>query len=86
MEQIPKCITRNSFSRHHLKLTKKLPGEKRIINKIIQKKEKGFNSSKYLSKENTACSLISTKKLSVLTTASSKNNSLIIHKNVIQKM
>ena len=82
MNKIPKCITRNSFTRHYLKLTKKLSGENRIINDNIKKQERVLNSSKHLSKENTTYSLISTKKPSTLTTTSSKNNSLIIHKNV----
>ena len=83
MNKIPKCITRNSFTRNYLKLTKKLSVEKRIMNHKFQKKQKSLNSSKQLSKENSAYSLISTKKTSTLTTTSSKNNSIIAHKNVI---
>ena len=83
MNKIPKCNTKNSFTRNYLKLTKKLSVENRIINRKIQKKLKSLNSSKPLSKENSAYSLISTKKTSTLTTTSSKNNSLITHKNVI---
>ena len=82
MNKIPKCITRNSFTRNYLKLTKKLSVENRIMNRKIQKKLKSLNSSKPLSKENSAYSLISTKKTSTLTTTSSRNNSLITHKNV----
>jgi len=83
MNKIPKCITRNSFTRNYLKLTKKLSVENRIMNHKFQKKQKSLNSSKQLSKENSAYSLISTKKTSTLTTTSSKNNSIIVHKNVI---
>jgi hypothetical protein len=83
MNKIPKCITRNSFKRNYLKLTKKLSVENRIMNHKFQKKQKSPNSSKQLSKENSAYSLISTKKTSTLTTTSSKNNSIIVHKNVI---
>lgn len=82
MNKIPKCNTRNSFTRNYLKLTKKLSVENRIMNRKIQKKLKSLNSSKLLSKENSAYSLISTKKTSTLTTTSSRNNSLITHKNV----
>jgi hypothetical protein len=82
MNKIPKCNTRNSFTRNYLKLTKKLSVENRIMNRKIQKKLKSLNSSKPLSKENSAYSLISTKKTSTLTTTSSRNNSLITHKNV----
>ena len=53
------------------------------MNHKFQKKQKSLNSSKQLSKENSAYSLISTKKTSTLTTTSSKNNSIIVHKNVI---
>lgn len=83
MNKIPKCITRNSFTRNYLKLTKKLSVENRIMNHKFQKKQKSLNSSKQLSKDNSAYSLISTKKTSTLTTTSSKNNSIIVHKNVI---
>ena len=83
MNKIPKCITRNSITRNYLKLTKKLSVENRIMNHKFQKKQKSLNSSKQLSKENSAYSLISTKKTSTLTTTSSKNNSIIVHKNVI---
>ena len=82
MNKIPKCNTRNTFTRNYLKLTKKLSVENRIMNRKIQKKLKSLNSSKPLSKENSAYSLISTKKTSTLTTTSSRNNSLITHKNV----
>jgi hypothetical protein len=82
MNKIPKCNTRNSFTRNYLKLTKKLSVENRIMDRKIQKKLKSLNSSKPLSKENSAYSLISTKKTSTLTTTSSRNNSLITHKNV----
>ena len=82
MNKIPKCNTRNSFTRNYLKLTKKLSVENRIMNRKIQKKLKSLNSSKPLSKDNSAYSLISTKKTSTLTTTSSRNNSLITHKNV----
>lgn len=82
MNKIPKCNTKNSFTRNYLKLTKKLSVENRIMNRKIQKKLKSLNSNKQLSKENSAYSLISTKKTSTLTTTSSRNNSLITHKNV----
>lgn len=83
MNKIPKCVTRNSFTQNYLKLTKKYTGENRIVNINYPKKLKSINSSKYFSKETTAHSLISTKKPTTISTTSSKNNSLIIHKNVI---
>ena len=86
MDKIPKCIAKNSFTRNYLKLTKRLTGDKRIIKNNFQRKEKMINminTSKHLSKETTANSLISIKRKSNSTSTSSKNNSLITHKNVI---
>lgn len=83
MNKIPKCLTRNSFPRHYLKLTKKISKNNRLLNNNKQKRDKSLNSTKNFSKDTTAYSLISTKKPSILTTTSSKNNSLITHKNVI---
>ena len=42
MNKIPKCNTRNSFTRNYLKLTKKLSVENRIMNRKIQKKLKNM--------------------------------------------
>ena len=86
MDKIPKCIAKNSFTRNYLKLTKRLTRDKRIIKNNFQRKEKMINminTSKHLSKETTANSLISVKRKNNLSSTTSKNNSLIIAKNVI---
>lgn len=83
MNKIPKCLTRNSFPRHYLKLAKKISKNSRFLNNNKQMRDKSLNSTKNFSKDTTAYSLISTKKPIILTTTSSKNNSLITHKNVI---
>ena len=86
MDKIPKCIAKNSFTRNYLKLTKRLTGDKRIIKNNFQRKEKMINminTSKHLSKETTLNSLISIKRKNNLSSTTSKNNSLIIAKNVI---
>lgn len=83
MNKIPKCLTRNSIPRHYLKLTKKISKNNRLLNNNKQKRDKSLNSTKNFSKDTTAYSLISTKKPSILTTTSSKKNSLISNKNVI---
>ena len=82
MNKIPKCMTRNFISQPYLKLTKKLTKEAKITNNKYPKQVKSLNTSKHYSKETSAYSLISTKKISTLTTTSSKNNTIIIHKNV----
>ncbi len=82
MNKIPKCLTRNSITNNYLKLTKKYIGEHRLLNNNKIKREKALNSSKFFSKESIN-SLISTIKPSTLTTTSSRNNSLINKKKVI---
>lgn len=82
MNKIPKCLTRNSITNNYLKLTKKYIGEHRLLNNNKIKREKSLNSSKFFSKESIN-SLISTIKPNTLTTTSSRNNSLINKKKVI---
>ena len=83
MDKIPKCITKIPFTRNYFKLHKKLTSEKIITKNNFQRKEKMISTSKQLSKETTANSLISIKRKNNSTSTSSKNNSLITHKNVI---
>ena len=83
MDKIPKCITKISFTRNYFKLHKKLASEKIITKNNFQRKEKMISNSKQLSKETTANSLISIKRKNNSTSTTSKNNSLITHKNVI---
>ena len=84
MNKIPKCLTRNPNTRHYYKLTKKYTGENRLINNNnnIINRERTLNLSKHFSKESIN-SMISTMKPSILTTTSSRNNSMVIHKKVI---
>lgn len=84
MNKIPRCITKNQIDRQYLKLTKKfLEQNKTIYNDSHSlKRDKSINSSNHFSKETTAYSLISTKKLS---SASSKSNSLLVLKTIKKK-
>ena len=82
MNKIPKCKNKNAISKQNLKLTKKYSGENYIINAHQIKNLKQNDSNKYLEKE-VINSIIKTLKPSTITTASSKNNSLLSNKNVI---
>ena len=82
MNKIPKCKNKNVISKQHLKLTKKYSGDNYIINAHYNKNLKQNDSNKYLEKE-VINSIIKNLKPSTITTASSKNNSLLSNKNVI---
>jgi len=82
MNKIPKCKNKNAISKQHLKLTKKYSGENYLINAHQIKNLKQNDSNKYLEKE-VINSIIKSLKPSTITTASSKNNSLLSNKNVI---
>ena len=80
MNKIPKCKNKNPISRQPLKLSKKFSGGNRINNpnsKIFT----GFDSNKSLKKDSKNSIAISTKP-STISSASSKNNSIISSKNV----
>ena len=82
MNKIPKCKSKNSISKQHLKLTKKYSGENKNININHSKIIKHIESDKQLKRESKN-SLISNTKPSTLSSGSSKNNSLISNQNVI---
>jgi len=82
MNKIPKCKNKNAISKQHFKLTKKYSGENYLINAHQIKNLKQNDSNKYLEKE-VINSIIKSLKPSTITTASSKNNSLLSNKNVI---
>jgi len=82
MNKIPKCKNKNPISKQHLKLTKKYSGDNYIINAHHNKRLKQNDSNKLLEKD-VINSIIKSLKPSTITTASSKNNSLLSNKNVI---
>ena len=82
MNKIPKCKNKNPISKQHLKLTKKYSGDNHIINTHHNKSLKQNDSNKLLEKD-VINSIIKSLKPSTITTASSKNNSLLSNKNVI---
>jgi len=82
MNKIPKCKNKNPISKQHLKLTKKYSGDNYIINTHHNKSLKQNDSNKLLEKD-VINSIIKSLKPSTITTASSKNNSLLSNKNVI---
>lgn len=82
MNKIPKCKNKNAISKQHLKLTKKYSGEYNIVNVHHIKNLNQNDSNKYLEKE-VINSIIKSLKPSTITTASSKNNSMLSNKNVI---
>lgn len=81
MNKIPKCKSKNGISRQHLKLTKKYSGENKIINLQQSKNFNHFDSNK-LFRRDSKNSIIASTKPSTISTASSKNNSLISNQNV----
>ena len=82
MDKIPKCKIKNSISKQNLKLTKKFSGENKILSIHQSKIVKHFDSDKLL-KRDSKNSLITNTKPSTISSASSKNNSLISNQNVI---
>ena len=80
MNKIPKCKNKNPISRQPLKLTKKFSGDNRI-NVPRSKIFTCFESNKSLKKDSKYSIVISTKP-STISSASSKNNSIISSKNV----
>jgi hypothetical protein len=82
MNKIPKCKSKNAISRQNLKLTKKYSGENNILNIHQSKNLKQYDSNKHFEKD-VINSIIKSLKPSTITTASSKNNSLLSNKNVI---
>ena len=82
MNKIPKCKSKNGISRQNLKLTKKYSGENNILNIHHNKNLKQYDSNKHFEKD-VINSIIKSLKPSTITTASSKNNSLLSNKNVI---
>lgn len=81
MNKIPKCKSKKGISRRHLKLTKKYSGENKIIIIHQTKIVNHFDSNKQLMKDSKNSIIISTKP-STISSASSKNNSLISNQNV----
>ena len=82
MNKIPKCKSKNAISRQNLKLTKKYSGENNILNIHHNKSLKQYDSNKHFEKD-VINSIIKSLKPSTITTASSKNNSLLSNKNII---
>ena len=81
MNKIPKCKSKNTISRQHLKLTKKYSGENKFLNLQQQKNINQFYSNKLLKKESKN-SIIASTKQNTISSTSSKNSSLMSNQNV----
>ena len=81
MNKIPKCKSKNTISRQHLKLTKKYSGENKFLNLQQQKNINQFYSNKLLKKESKN-SIIAITKQNTISSTSSKNSSLMSNQNV----